>query len=298
MSAKKLPSTATSPPRTSLVALACLLAAVFATTWVVWVPRALQSHHLIGGDWAVSLGVGWTYAPAFAAVAFVAFTGGRRSLADLRRRLLDWRIGWRWFAAIALIPMAIAVSTAIIYAVLGGSFSSAVPAALELPLPLIPVIIAIRALTDGLGEEMAWRGVALPGLLQHMNAVTASLVLGLVWAMWHLPLILTSGSLMANDSIALLFVLLPAEAVVYTWVFRNTNGSVLAAVLFHAIIGLWAIASPLAEATGRPEAIRAGLWVVLAAGLVARHGLSLTGRSAHAPGKPAAAPAPVESTLG
>jgi membrane protease YdiL (CAAX protease family) len=143
---------------------------------------------------------------------------------------------------------------------------------------MIPLIIAIRLLTDGIGEETAWRGVALPQLLRRMNGVTASLILGIVWACWHLPLIFTVGAPMANNSIPLLFVLLPAESVVYTWLYQHTRGSVLAAALFHALIGLWAIASPAAEATGRPQLIRVILWCVLAGVLLLKYGANLTAR--------------------
>jgi uncharacterized protein len=83
---------------------------------------------------------------------------------------------------------------------------------------------------------------------------------------------------MANNSILLLFVLLPAESVVYTWLYQHTRGSILAAALFHALIGLWAIASPAAEATGRPQLIRAILWCALAGVLLLKYGTDLTGR--------------------
>jgi membrane protease YdiL (CAAX protease family) len=109
---------------------------------------------------------------------------------------------------------------------------------------------------------------------------TESLILGVVWAIWHLPLTFTVGAPMANNSIALLLVLLPAEAVVYTWLYQRTRGSILAAALFHAMIGFWAMASPAAEATGRPQLIRAILWCALAGALLLRYGANLTGRHA------------------
>ncbi len=78
-----------------------------------------------------------------------------------------------------------------IYALLGGSWALAVPAALvDTPLPLLPLFLLIYTLTDGIGEELAWRGVGLPLLLTRYSALVASLDLGLVWAVWHLPLLL------------------------------------------------------------------------------------------------------------
>jgi uncharacterized protein len=271
-------ATTTARPKPGIASLVFFFGLVFFATWIVWVPRALESQGLLDSHWATWLGRGWTYMPALAAVAYVALTGGRRSLAELGRKLLLWRIGWRWYVAIVTIPLGIALITAGIYALTGGQFSAALPVALDLPLAVIPLIIAIRLLTDGVGEETAWRGVALPQLLRRMNGVIASLILGVVWACWHLPLVFTVGAPMGNNSIALLFVLLPAEAVVYTWLYQCTRGSVFAAALFHALIGLWTVASPAAEATDLPQLIRVILWCVLAGVLVLKYGANLTGR--------------------
>jgi uncharacterized protein len=268
----------TARPNPGIVSVVSFFGLVFFATWIVWVPRALESRGLLDSHWGHWLGRGWTYAPALAAVVFVTLTGGRRSLAELGRKLLLWRIGWRWYIAIVTIPVGIALSTAGIYALTGGQFSAALPVALDLPLQMIPLMIAIRLLTDGVGEETAWRGVALPQLLRRTNAVTASLILGVVWACWHLPLIFTVGAPMGNNSIPLLFVLLPAEAVVYTWLYQRARGSILAAALFHALIGLCAIASPAAEATDRPQLIRVILWCGFAGVLVLKYGVNLTGR--------------------
>src|SRR5215210_3141148 len=271
-------SSPTARPKPGIASLVSFLGLVFFATWIVWVPRALESQGLLDSQWARSLGRGWTYMPALAAVLFLALTSGRRGLAELGRKLLLWRIGWRWYLAIAAIPLGAALGTAVIYALTGGQFSAALPLAFDLPLPLIPLIIGIRLLTDGIGEETAWRGVALPQLLRRMNALTASLILGVVWACWHLPLVFTVGAPMGNNSIPLLFVLLPAEAVVYTWLYQHTHASVFAAALFHALIGLWTVASPAAEATDLPQLIRVILWCLLAGVLVLKYGANLAGR--------------------
>lgn len=270
-------TTRRSRPRT--VSLLFFFIAVFVVTWIVWIPRALASQGLIDSDLALTVGQGWTYAPALTAIAFLALTGGRKYLTELRRSLLLWRIGWRWYAAIVVIPLGIALSTAVIYKFMGGQFGQGLPLAFQLPLPLVPLILAVRVMTDGIGEETAWRGVALPRLLQRTNAVTASVILGIIWALWHLPLIFTNGATMAHNSISLLLALLPAQAVVYTWIYQHTKQSLFAAAMFHGLIGLWAITSPAAEATGQPELIRVILWWAGAVTLIAIYGLNLNGRA-------------------
>src|SRR5512133_923456 len=106
-------------PRSGIASLVVFFVAVFFATWIVWVPRALNSRGVIHADWAANLGVGWTYMPALTAVLFIALTRGRAGLADLRRRLLRWRIGLRWYATIVAIPVGIALGTAVIYALTG-----------------------------------------------------------------------------------------------------------------------------------------------------------------------------------
>jgi uncharacterized protein len=98
---------------------------------------------------------------------------------------------------------------------------------------LLSFFLVILTLTDGLGEELSWRGFALPRLLSRHNALAASLILGVLWALWHLPLVWTEGSAMYLQPVWLLLVDIPAKAVLYTWVFLRTRGSVLLAVLLH-----------------------------------------------------------------
>ena len=267
--------------RQTVTSLAVLLLMVFALTWVVWVPRALDSQGIIRSDLAVTLGAGWTYAPAAAAFLFLALQRGQGAVVALGRRLLDWRIGWRWLGIIVAVPAVVAIGTAVVTGVLGGGPGAALPVVVGMPAPLILVTLVTLALTDGVGEETAWRGVTLPYLLTLTNAAAASLVLGLVWALWHVPLLFTRGAVMAGASLPLLLALLPAQAVFYTWVYQHTRGSVLAAALLHGVIGLMSRGSPVAEATGRPELVRLALWWIVAALLVARYGRNLTaeGRS-------------------
>jgi uncharacterized protein len=169
----------------------------FAITWVVWVPRAV-------GVPVGLVGQVWTWAPAIAALLAAAFTGERAAIRDLGARLVRWRVGWRWYLVGILGPAVFSLVVAGLYALLSGS-SAAVPPVLrgEVPLLLapllVPLFLMILTLTDGLGEELAWRGFALPRLLTRHNALVASLILGILWALWHLPLIWTAGSSMYSS---------------------------------------------------------------------------------------------------
>jgi uncharacterized protein len=237
---------------------------VFILTWVVWVPRA-------SGAPLGMLGQAWTWIPAIAALLAAALTGGRGALRELGSRLVRWRVGWQWYVVVILGPAVFSLAVAGIYALFGGSWAEAAPPAiLAGPLLLLPLFLAILTLTDGLGEELAWRGFALPRLLTRYNALVASVVLGVIWALWHLPLLWTEGNGMFHLPVWLLLLDLTAKSILFTWVFLHTRGSVLIAMLFHGATNLFLV-SPEVVSTGDFQvAVLAmvGKWVLVGIVLV------------------------------
>lgn len=231
---------------------------VFPLTWVVWVPRA-------AGVPLGMVGRAWTWAPAVAALLAAVLTGGRPALRQLVGRLLRWRVRWHWYVLVLLGPAVFSLATAGLYALFGGSWSTAIPRSFAAPVILLPLFLLILSATDGLGEEVAWRGFALPRLLARYNAVAASLILGVFWALWHLPLLWTPG---VNAQQLPLWLLLPdiaAKSVIFTWVFLHTRGSVLLAALFHGSTNLFTV-SPAASVTGDvmfPVLATAAKWLLV-----------------------------------
>ena len=213
----------------------------FAITWMVWVPRAVEAP--MGFVGRVS-----TWAPAIAALLAAALTGGRGAVRELGARLVRWRVGWQWYVVVIIGPAVFSLAVAVISALLGGSWTAAVPLALrEGPFVLLPLFLMVLALTDGLGEELAWRGFALPRLLASYNALLASLILGVLWMLWHLPLVWTESAVLYQQPLWLLLFDIAAKSILFTWVFLHTRGSVLLAVLFHASTNLFAVSPVVAE---------------------------------------------------
>jgi uncharacterized protein len=237
---------------------------VFILTWVVWVPRAS------GAPLGV-LGQAWTWIPAIAALLAAALTGGRGALRELGSRLVRWRVGWQWYLVVILGPAAFSLAVAGIYTLFGGSWADAAPPAILVgPLVVLPLFLVILTLTDGLGEELAWRGFALPRLLTRYNALAASLILGVIWALWHLPLLWTEGGPMYQLPVWLLLLDVTAKAVLFTWVFLHTRGSVLIAMLFHGATNLFLV-SPDVTSTGDlglPVLAMVAKWVLVGIVLV------------------------------
>jgi len=149
----------------------------------------------------------------------------------LLRRMVRWRVGLKWYAVALLLPVVVALTAAAINVfVLGAQASSSAAELGGLP-SLIPTFFVLL-LIPGIGgtwEEPGFRGYALPRLQIGRSALFAALTLGVLWAFWHLPLFI-SGMDHWNESVQII-----AWTVVFAWLYNNTQGSVLLAMLMHTM---------------------------------------------------------------
>ncbi|HEU6445817.1 MAG TPA: CPBP family intramembrane glutamic endopeptidase [Gaiellaceae bacterium] len=124
------------------------------------------------------------------------------------------------------------------------------------------------------GEELGWRGFALPHLQAGRSALAASVVLGVAWGVWHLPLYLVGADLRPIGLFAPWVVLTVASSIVLTWMYNGTGGSLLIVVLFHAAsnLGLTVFLEPLDDQVAQPFLIYVGLMIVAASVVVAATG--------------------------
>jgi membrane protease YdiL (CAAX protease family) len=235
-----------------------------ALTWVVWIPRAMGTPVGVVGQL-------WTWIPAVAALACAALLDGRAGVRDLGRRLVLWRVRWWWYPIVLVGPLVFSLIAAAIAMLLGEPWTAVRPPALTLSIPALVATFLILVITDGLGEELGWRGYLLPRLLSRYRAVTASLILGFGWWLWHLPLVWTAGATLEGRPLWLLLADLMANSLVFTYVFLGTRGSVLMAILLHASTNLF-VTSPAQTADGdlTLPLVALALKIALAAGLYIR----------------------------
>jgi uncharacterized protein len=170
------------------------------------------------------------FGPFLAAILVLALTTGKGGVVTLLRRMVRWRVRPVWYAVALLLPVAISGGAALLNVVVLGA-SAPSPAELGAWSGLVPTFFLLLLVpgTGGAWEEPGWRGYALPKLQGGHSALLASLILGVVWAFWHLPLMVI-GQIHLSDPVFIV-----AWTVVFTWVFNNTNGSVLIAMLMHNI---------------------------------------------------------------
>jgi uncharacterized protein len=114
-------------------------------------------------------------------------------------------------------------------------------------LPLVGAISVYMLIFVPLGEEVGWRGYALPALQGRNNTLLASVVLGVIWTLWHLPLFFNPATSYSNTTFWVFMVFLLPFPIVYTWIFNSTGGSVLMAMILHAVTN--ASIGPLWRAT-------------------------------------------------
>jgi uncharacterized protein len=173
--------------------------------------------------------------PSLLAIVLTAIVLGRGALRKLMGRLLIWRVNPLWYLGVVLGPVALVGGTIALNALLGRpALSLGIPSLLGLVIMLAIFIFPGSAL----GEEIGWRGYALPRLQARMSALSASLLLAPIWALWHLPLWLTGAPGRTPLIYAAFVVSAFGLSVLLTWVYNSTGGSLLLVVLLHATINL------------------------------------------------------------
>lgn len=213
----------------------------FAFTWAYWVPKALTSRGLASLAVPDALGILAGYGPALAAILTTLAYYGKPGICNLFRRLVLWRVGFWWYAVALLLPAATTLTALALHTLLGRQFDLGHPVTSPMNLSDMPLWQQTLLLSlmftlgfDGLGEELGWRGFALPKFLDRYSALASSLILGTLWAAWHLPYALTQGTAMSDAPLLSFLPGMFAAAILYTWIFNNTQGSILLAILFHA----------------------------------------------------------------
>jgi uncharacterized protein len=200
------------------------LIAFFVLAFVLsWWPWLLYSFDLVPNP---IVGFG----PFLAALVVLALSEGRSGVVGLLRRMVRWRVGLRWYAVALLLPIVVTLTAAVLNVfVLGAqrTSSAAELGGLSSFLTMFFLWLLIPGLA-GTWEEPGFRGYALPRLQVGRSALLASLILGVLWAFWHLPFVATGEDIWI-DAFLFPFIWSP----VYTWLFNNASGSVLIVMLFH-----------------------------------------------------------------
>lgn len=241
--------------RQAMRELTWFLVLAFAVSWTV----GLAGVTLVG-----TLGLGFgALCPGLVALWLTKHHRG--SVRPLWNQIIRWRIGWRWYAAALLTPAAVLGAAYLAVRTLDGTWQPELAPAVA----AVPVFLVMAIVFAGGPEEPGWRGYALPRLQVRFNALTATLILGAIWAAWHAPLWFVPDLPFVEMSYPLYATQILGMSLVYTWLYNATSGSILAVMVLHAAQNT---AQQYVPITTEAQLAMAALWVAIGCAIVAKYG--------------------------
>jgi uncharacterized protein len=205
----------------------------FILAWASWFAAAAMAAPGSTGFFGVRgpvflLGV---FAPALVALALTAHGEGRPGVGRLLARIGRWRVGVRWYVFAIGYFAAIKLGAALVHRVATDAWPRFGDTSLAPILGGILVSTWVQA-----GEELGWRGYALPRLAAHLGLGAASIVLGALWALWHVPLFYLPDTGSTGQSFPVYLLQVTALSVAMAWLYWKTEGSLLLVMLMHASV--------------------------------------------------------------
>ncbi|HSL46315.1 MAG TPA: CPBP family intramembrane glutamic endopeptidase [Anaerolineales bacterium] len=214
----------------------------YAFSWIMSLPFVLSEWGILPGDFTVAFALK-SFGPFLAAYILIRIVEGKEGLLRFRQRFRPARAGWKWYLLILLVVPAPILLGIITQPGALANFPGLSPAFL-----VTCLVTFILVLLGGgpLGEEPGWRGFALPHLQARYGPLWGTLLLSVLWTFWHLPDFLTSqqgggpgtGLTPFLYNLPFFLLLVTALAIIFTWVFNHTEGSIFAAILMHACVNV------------------------------------------------------------
>jgi membrane protease YdiL (CAAX protease family) len=200
---------------------------VYVLTWACWIPLVI-AQDTTSVRFAFLFALGHSM-PCMVGILLTAFFSGKSGLGAVFRRLGQVSNPLIWYVVVLLLLpvlwlVAVGVPTLLGLATIAFAF---------------PVVSVFGSFVAGFNEELGWRGFALPRMQARQQALAASLLLGVLWSLWHLPLLVALGSVTLTSPGLVWFICFvlgtTAYSVLFAWVYNNTKGSLFLMVLFHAV---------------------------------------------------------------
>lgn len=242
--------------------VAVFLAGTFVWAWVlwgIWVGAGSAGGLPLTPAFLLSAIAGG-FAPSLAAIVTTWLIGGAGAVRDLLGQLTRWRHNLGWYAIAMFLAPALAIAAALLQSLFVGP-----PAVGGTAMP-VPLALG-WALFAALGEEFGWRGFLLPRLQARFDILGAALIIGVVWGVWHLPAHWIGMQAYGDWFWAAFLIqgpfLLAGHAIIMSWLWNRTHGSLLLMVLYHLGLTASAILMPTAGVAGPAGLLSAGIGAAL-----------------------------------
>lgn len=237
----------------------------YAITWIFEIPLAAVGQGWIESEIPFAIHYLGGFGPMLAALIVTALVQGRSGIRALLAGLLRWRVGAGWVLFSLLSPFAMFGLAAVVMRATTGAWPNLALLGEVDYFPYLGIAgaVILWLLTWGLGEEVGWRGFALPRLQRNRSALSATIILGVIHAFWHLPAFFYRDTYKAMGLAAglpMLVISVVAAAILFTWIFNSTRGSLLMVIIFHALFD-WLSVSKAGGATAS-AIMSAVVWVL------------------------------------
>jgi len=210
----------------------------YAVTWTCFIAAAALSGSVASAVPALA-GLRWpllilgAFAPSTVALWLTARADGSPGTRALLRRVLSWRVGARWYGFALGYMAAIKLAVALVHRVATGAWPRFGQEAWYV---ILAATVVATVFGGPVGEEIGWRGYALPRLAARFGLARGSVLLGPIWACWHLPLFFIPGLDQYGQSFPVYVLQVIALSIAMAWLYGHTNGSLLLAMLMHSAV--------------------------------------------------------------
>jgi membrane protease YdiL (CAAX protease family) len=237
------------------VPLSTYVLLIFGSAWLIWLPllSAEYLHLTLPVPSLVFITLG-SFVPSIIALFLTWRYAGGTELRRLLGRALMWCVSPIWYVIAIAGPALIMLLAMSIHILLGGTVPDYVPFGARWLIVVVNFVL-VFLIGGPLGEEFGWRGFALPSLEARFSPLWASLILGIIWTVWHLPLFFISDSAQNNLPFGMYALLTIPLTLLVTWVYHGSGDSLLLVMLFHAAVNTWSgplMISPEAAGSTRP----------------------------------------------
>lgn len=256
------------------IPLTVYLLVTFGSSWLIWLPLLISEYLRLSLSVPsvvfITLG---SFAPSIVALFIIWRYAGGTELRQLLSRALVWRISPAWYVLAIVGPAMVMLLAMGGHILLGGTVPDYVPFGVRWLIVAVNFVL-VFLIGGPLGEEFGWRGVVLPALEARFSPPWDSLILGIIWTVWHLPLFFISASAQHSLPFWLFALLTMPLCILITWVYHCSGDSLLLVMLFHAAVNTWSGAlkiGPEAAGSTRPLTLVVLLtWVVALLVIVGR----------------------------
>lgn len=204
----------------------------FAISWITGFPTVFVPGRFEGLSYLSNFG------PALGALIVVGIVEGPDGIKRLICSLFQWRVKFIWYLVVFLGPALTMVTAVTLHYVFTGiglaqSFTEWMSA---FPQHLLMIVSVFIFMMVGIwGEEVGWRGFALPKLQEKYHPLLASLILGAIWAIWHLPLFFIEGSQQAEQGMTFFFLATLGYSILYSWIYNGSGENLFMIWLLHSM---------------------------------------------------------------